>query len=80
MSDNRFSRPVAFNKTKPTDVALLKHIGQRNFSGYVKKLIFEDMRNNARNETIVSETPAQPLTAAERLAQLKRTSQVARPK
>jgi hypothetical protein len=41
---NRFSRPVAFNKTKDVDVAILKHLeGVASFSGYVKKLIIQDI-------------------------------------
>lgn len=55
---NRFSKPVAFNKNNPDDQRILKHVARRNFSGYVKKLILEDIRrreqekaqNEAKNE------------------------------
>lgn len=45
MSD-KFSKPVAFNKSKAIDVAILEYVKKRNFSGYVKKLIIADMKNN----------------------------------
>ena len=36
-------KSVHFNVTKENDAALLKHIGRKNFSRYVKKLILEDL-------------------------------------
>lgn len=44
MTKNRFSKPVAFNHTNPKDQLILQHVKRRNFSGYVKKLILEDMK------------------------------------
>lgn len=44
MSDNRITKPVSFNTKKEDDAKILKHIGRRNFSGYVKKLIQADMQ------------------------------------
>jgi hypothetical protein len=45
---NRFSKPVAFNNKNEKDQAILKHVSRRNFSGYVKKLILEDMKAKAQ--------------------------------
>lgn len=36
---NRFSKPVAFNRTNEDDAKRLDHLKDKNFSGYVKKLI-----------------------------------------
>lgn len=41
--NNKVRKPVSFNKTKPRDVEMLKYLGRRNFSGYMKKLIQADM-------------------------------------
>jgi hypothetical protein len=41
---NRFSKPVAFNHTMVEDKMILAHVEGRNFSGYVKQLIMEDIR------------------------------------
>ena len=43
-SNNRFSKPVAFNKTSKEDQTILKHMEGRNFSGYVKQLILADIQ------------------------------------
>lgn len=45
---NRFSRPVAFNRVH--DATILQHIEGRNFSGYVKDLIMQDIRNQERRK------------------------------
>ncbi|MEK4640346.1 hypothetical protein NST14_30005 [Bacillus sp. FSL W8-0519] len=40
----KFSKPVAFNPEKnEKDRLMLQHVKRRNFSGYVKKLIWEAM-------------------------------------
>lgn len=40
----KFSKPVAFNPEKnEKDRLMVKHVKHRNFSGYVKKLIWKDM-------------------------------------
>ncbi|MED2932776.1 hypothetical protein P4308_11720 [Bacillus wiedmannii] len=39
----KFSKPVAFNEKNEKDRLMLQHVKRRNFSGYVKKLIWEDM-------------------------------------
>jgi predicted transglutaminase-like protease len=40
----KFAKSVSFNEKNETDKAILKHVARRNFSGYVKKLILEDMK------------------------------------
>lgn len=56
MSKNKFPKSVSFNLKNATDQAILKHVKKRNFSGYVKKLILEDMRiNNIQ----IADTPAE---------------------
>ncbi|PEU05239.1 hypothetical protein CN527_02570 [Bacillus cereus] len=37
----KFSKPVAFNEKNEKDRLMLQHVKRRNFSGYVKKLIWE---------------------------------------
>lgn len=39
----KFSKPVAFNEKNEKDKLMLQHVKRRNFSGYVKKLIWKDM-------------------------------------
>lgn len=56
---NRFSKPVAFNKTKDDDIKILKHVSRKNFSGYVKKLILSDMQ---KGEEV---TPVKPIKKKE---------------
>jgi hypothetical protein len=41
---NKVIKPVSFNITKPDDAKMLEHLKNLNFSGYVKKLIWRDMR------------------------------------
>jgi hypothetical protein len=40
----KFAKSVSFNEKNETDLAILKHVARRNFSGYVKKLILDDMK------------------------------------
>jgi len=78
---NRFSKPVAFNRSKETDKKILKHVARRNFSGYVKKLILADIaaKGNGLPEIPTTTIPSYtersseslPKTAAERLTELK---------
>ncbi|MED3563955.1 hypothetical protein [Bacillus xiapuensis] len=37
-------KSVHFNITKESDQMMLKHIGRKNFSRYIKKLILEDIQ------------------------------------
>jgi len=39
----KFSKPVAFNEKNERDRLILQHVKRRNFSGYVKKLLWEAM-------------------------------------
>lgn len=48
--DNKVRKPVSFNKTKEKDIEMLSYLGRRNFSGYVKKLIQEDMARKLREK------------------------------
>jgi len=54
----KFAKPVAFNEKNEKDRLMLKHVKRRNFSGYVKKLIWEDI-NLKKQETIQNELPVQ---------------------
>lgn len=49
---NRFSKPVAFNKKNEEDQKILKHVSRRNFSGYVKKLILEDIKRKEQKKVV----------------------------
>lgn len=54
----KFAKPVAFNEKNEKDRLMLKHVKRRNFSGYVKKLIWEDM--NLKKQGITqNELPVQ---------------------
>lgn len=46
MTKSKFPKSVSFNLKNKTDQAILEYVKKRNFSGYVKKLIVADMRNN----------------------------------
>lgn len=48
--NNKVRKPVSFNKLKPADIQMLKFLGRRNFSGYIKKLIKADMELQAQNK------------------------------
>ena len=63
MSSNKFPKSVSFNLKNATDQAILKHVKKRNFSGYVKKLILDDM---AQKGAIIA-TEKKPLSKLERL-------------
>lgn len=71
MEKNRFSKPVAFNNTVEKDIRILNHLKtKKNFSGYVKQLILEDIEKNPSQYP----TSNKPLSASERLQKLKRRS------
>lgn len=85
MSGNKIIKSVSFNITNEQDQLMLKAIKRRNFSGYVKKLILEDLAKGKevkeeKTETKAVEVPVKkeipkpfiPQTAAERLEQLKK--------
>lgn len=41
----KFPKSVSFNLKNEDDKTILKHVARRNFSGYVKRLILEDIKN-----------------------------------
>lgn len=69
MEKNRFSKPVAFNRTNVSDQQILKHVSRKNFSGYVKKLILADMKQKSIEITKKAETKKE--TASEKMERMK---------
>lgn len=73
MSKNKIFKSVSFNITKPDDVTILEYLKRRNFSGYVKKLIWQDIKKQeekkAHQEPV--KKPSEPLTSAQKLEQVK---------
>ena len=65
MANNKFPKSVSFNLKNPSDVAILQHVKKRNFSGYVKKLIIEDMKKKGFTVEVTNES--KPLSKFERL-------------
>ena len=59
MSERKFPKSVSFNTKNENDRAILEYVKRRNFSGYVKKLILADMKNNDFNFDAVK-TPPKP--------------------
>ncbi|MGO4890264.1 hypothetical protein ACJ2A9_21155 [Anaerobacillus sp. MEB173] len=81
MSKNKIIKSVGFIVTNPDDEKILKAIKRRkNFSGYVKKLILDDIERKNYQETnieesdvAVNEKPVEKkLSVAERLEQHKK--------
>lgn len=52
----KFSKPVAFNEKNEKDRLMLQHVKRRNFSGYVKKLLWEAMSLEMINKEHVKES------------------------
>lgn len=83
---NRFSKPVAFNNKNEMDKKILKHVSRRNFSGYVKKLILEDIKSKELAKGILNEEEVKEVTVqetvklsiSERLEQLKKAGNPAK--
>jgi hypothetical protein len=69
MSENKVIKSVSFNITNEKDAAMLKHFKRRNFSGYVKKLIWNDM---AGGEPKREPAPVPEPSVNERLEQMKK--------
>ena len=65
MASGKFPKSVSFNLKKASDVAILKHVKKRNFSGYVKKLILADMKE--KGVIIQQDTEVKSLSKFERL-------------
>lgn len=74
-------KTTSFNDRNPNEAAMLKHVKRKNYSGYVKRLIWEDMqRKDAQPDQEVDECapemesapmPEKEMSAAERLERLK---------
>lgn len=45
-SKNQTTKSVCLNYNNEEDKKILKHVSRRNFSGYVKKLILDDIKTN----------------------------------
>lgn len=73
MSQNKVVKPVAFNVAKPDDAKMLEFLKKRNFSGYVKKLIWQDIKSREQKKTHQEavNAPDEPLTPAQKLKQMK---------
>lgn len=69
MSKNKFPKSVSFNLKNAQDQAILKHVKKRNFSGYVKKLILEDMRKQNIPLAVPSPVEQPALSKMEQLQQ-----------
>lgn len=67
MSKNKVIKSVGFNITNPDDAEILKAVKRRNFSGYVKKLLLEDIRANGTKKA----DPVKEETAAERMERMR---------
>lgn len=69
MSSTKTIKPVAFNSKNPKEAAMLKFVKRRNFSGYIKKLIGEDMERRGvwptTQQEATTETAALPVVSLE---------------
>jgi hypothetical protein len=74
-------KSISLNDKNAEEKEMIKHLGKRNFSRYVKGLIREDMKRRAaeKGEAVQGELdnsiPTKTLTAKERLAQMKNRSE-----
>ncbi|PGA17862.1 MULTISPECIES: hypothetical protein [Bacillus cereus group] len=86
MERSKFSKPVAFNKKNEKDRIMLQHVKRKNFSGYVKKLIWNDIPDKHKKmpceedrkqvPSLIQQdeqniTEKKKLSAAERIEQIK---------
>ncbi|WP_257149733.1 hypothetical protein, partial [Bacillus cereus] len=91
MERSKFSKPVAFNKKNEKDRIMLQHVKRKNFSGYVKKLIWNDIPDKHKNMICEEDRKQVPspikqdeqnvtrnkkLSAAERIEQIKNLSKI----
>jgi hypothetical protein len=56
LSKNKVVKSVAFNITNEQDVKFLEHVGEANFSRYVKDLILADMEKRNQGLRIVQKS------------------------
>jgi hypothetical protein len=72
-------KSISLNDKNAEEKEMIKHLGRKNFSKYIKGLIREDMKKRAadKSEVISSELvkPVKPLTTKERLEQMKNRSE-----
>lgn len=75
MSGNKVIKSVSFNKQNDEDNKMIKHFSRRNFSGYVKKLIMQDIKRKEEEKQNKAETlpsrEEKPTSASEELQQMK---------
>jgi hypothetical protein len=74
-------KSISLNDKNAEEKEMIKHLGKRNFSRYVKGLIREDMKRRAAEKErsaqgeLDNSTSAKPLTVKERLSQMKNRSE-----
>jgi hypothetical protein len=56
LSKNKDIMSVSFNKTKENDMKMLEHLEGKNFSGYVKELIWEEIKKKESSLRIVQKS------------------------
>lgn len=61
MSKTKFPKSVSFNTKNEEDKLILKHIARRNFSGYVKKLIIQDIKQKQELKRRSQEPEVKPI-------------------
>jgi hypothetical protein len=81
MSSNRFAKSVSFNTQNDDDKRILNHIKRRNFSGYVKKLILQDIQSKElakgmKEPQLIDEAPKK-LTLDDLMEELKKAGEPA---
>lgn len=62
---NRFSKPVAFNKTKEDDAKILKFTSKKNFSGFAKKAMLFYMEHLEKQKGQVHRESNRPVVKKE---------------
>jgi hypothetical protein len=74
-------KSISLNDKNVEEKEMIKHLGRKNFSKYVKRLIREDMKkkaaekNDATPVESVKPLKSKTLTAKERLEQMKNRSE-----
>ncbi|MGS2750103.1 hypothetical protein ACVAMH_24925 [Bacillus zanthoxyli] len=61
----KFSKPVSFNEKNERDRLMLQHVKRRNFSGYVKKLLWEAMSIEITKKEHVKESEQPNIVSVE---------------
>jgi hypothetical protein len=72
-------KSISLNDKNAEEKEMIKHLGRKNFSKYVKGLIRDDMKRKASekgNLTLIETVkPVKPLSNKERLEQMKNRSE-----